>query len=83
MVVTRIIESAGAGNITMGQKTIDMPVLRRRDWKERNGIVSYIKLRRKYFLNENIMPPASKLQMVNYIFKNYKNKILCVSDTDT
>lgn len=60
-------ESAGAGNIKMGQKTIDMPVLRGRDWKERNGIVSHIKLRRKYFLNQNIMPPASKLQMVNDI----------------
>lgn len=57
---TRIIESAGGGNIKIGQKAIDMPVLRRGDWKERNGIVSNIKLRRKYFLNQNIMHPASK-----------------------
>lgn len=60
MAATRIIESAGGGNIKIGQKAIDMPVLRRGDWKERNGIVSNIKLRRKYFLNQNIMHPASK-----------------------
>lgn len=66
----------------MGQKIIDVSVLRGRDWKERNGIVSYLRLRQKYFLNQNKMPPASKLQMVNDIFKNYKNKVLCVSDKD-
>ena len=54
-------ESAGAGNIKMCQKIIDVSVIRERDWEERNGITSSMKLRRKYLLNQNIMSSASKL----------------------